>query len=161
MPQNNTNAEQTINPFMVRNLVKTDSTSTEDTVTYWDNDEVYDTFTLSNSNDWQHVAGDLETVVTDTSTGAVYEYSYFIEEVTDVEGFTAYYSPENTEGITGGVLTVTNKSDSPIGPLPETGGRGSPHTIRIIGFSFAFISMAVYFIRLAIPIYKKRRKSLN
>ena len=87
-------------------------------------------------------------------------YSYYIEE-TPIDGYTAIYSDNNAEGVTGGALTVINRAETAIGPLPETGGRSSPQTIRIVGFSIAFLSMALFLFRMYLPVYKKRRKSLN
>jgi hypothetical protein len=122
-------------------------------------DELYQTVTLSNNNQWQNIFDNVP-LTENGENGVVYSYKYFVEEI-EVPGFEAIYSDNNTAGIDGGIITVTNRSTTAIGPLPETGGRSSPQTIRIVGFSIAFLSMALFLFRMYLPVYKKRRKSLN
>ena len=148
------NSGNTIYPYMVRDLTKTESGAPS--VITEEYDENYDSVILNNNSSWQKVFDNL--TLTETISNSTYTYKYYVEE-TPIPGYTAYYSSNNDEGITGGVLEITNKSDSAIGPLPETGGRGESQTIRIIGFSAVFLSAALYFTHLAIPYIKKRRRA--
>ncbi len=88
-------------------------------------DELYETAVLNNRNEWQKIFDDLVLTEFDSATGATYSYKYFVEEIA-VPGYTVSYSDNNTgDGIAGGVIIVTNKSESAIGPLPKTGGDGT------------------------------------
>ncbi|MBR4766017.1 MAG: Cna B-type domain-containing protein [Clostridia bacterium] len=146
-----------VNPYMVRELVKTDPQSTEDVIVTQGDDEVYETFTLNRNNNWQHVVDDLPIVVNDSTTGNIYEYSYFVEELSEVPGFVASYSDNNTEGVEGGVITITNTSTSAIGILPETGGRGSP-PIVLAGAVTIMFAIAFMFIGLSPGRRRRHRK---
>ena len=78
--------------------------------------------TLSNSNNWKAYFDSLpESQVIE---GKTYHYKYYVKEISGLTGFTPHYSANNTAGITGGTITVTNKSDSNIPILPDTGGQG-------------------------------------
>ncbi len=117
--------------------------------------------TLDNSNRWQKVLDNLALIDPDADIPTkMHEYKYYIEEET-VPGYITTYSANNTEGITGGVLTVINKELEKIGPLPETGGSGSPYRMEIIGISAVFFSMAFLFMRYYIPVSKKKRRVKN
>lgn len=157
-PYTDTNGN-TIYPYMVRGLSKVEPAEIPYTETTGE-DELYITLTLNYFNDWNKTVA-LPVQETDPNDNTIMRsYSYYIEE-TPIDGYTAIYSDNNAEGVTGGALTVINRAETAIGPLPETGGRSSPQTIRIVGFSIAFLSMALFLFRMYLPVYKKRRKSLN
>jgi hypothetical protein len=149
---------QYVYPYMVREWDVTQPQNPNVTESTGE-DELYQTVTLSNNNQWQNIFDNVP-LTENGENGVVYSYKYFVEEI-EVPGFEAIYSDNNTAGIDGGIITVTNRSTTAIGPLPETGGRSSPQTIRIVGFSIAFLSMALFLFRMYLPVYKKRRKSLN
>lgn len=124
-------------------------------------DEVYDNVTIDGRTGWRMDFSDLP--LTEYSSPKVYDsnriykYTYYAEEVA-VPGYTASYT--NNDGISEGEIIITNKSDSPIGPLPETGGEGNSGTARVIGFFAILISAAVFLIRVAIPYYKKKLRRI-
>ena len=92
----------------------------------------------------------------DLDTGATYTYKYFIEEISDIPGFTVSYSDNNTDGITGGVLTVSNTSTANIPVLPQTGGGGS-HRVVLTGVCVTVMAAAVLFYGF-IPVGRKKRR---
>ncbi|MBR6939793.1 MAG: Cna B-type domain-containing protein [Clostridia bacterium] len=118
-------------------------------------DEPFKVVTLNNNNNWHEIENNLP--LTENIDGSICTYKYYIEE-TSVPGYTISYSDNNTEGVTGGAVTVTNKAIAKIGPLPETGGRASPFKMEIIGFAAVLFSMAFFFMRYAVPARKKRRR---
>ena len=125
-----------------------------DSITEYGDDQVYDTFSLSTSTGWQKVYDDL--VITEVGdNGEIYTYKYFIEEVSDVPGFAVSYSDNNTNGVEGGLLTVTNTSTSNIAVLPETGGRGSPPVV-LTGALTAMVATAIMFFGLSPGRRKKK-----
>ncbi|MGN8777797.1 SpaA isopeptide-forming pilin-related protein [Blautia sp. HCP3S3_C12] len=76
-------------------------------------------YTLSQKNNWTTTIKDLPK--TGTENGKTVYYSYYVKEI----GRTPI-SQENNEGITEGVITLTNRADdSPSYVLPETGGIGT------------------------------------
>ena len=119
-------------------------------------DEDYEEVTLSASNNWNAVFEDLPTG--ETKDGKIYTYKYYVEEITEVPGFTASYSANNTEGVEGGVLTVTNTSTSAIPPLPETGGEGTAKILTTGGVT-AMLATAFMLMSTAYTCRKKRRKT--
>ncbi|MBQ6265060.1 MAG: hypothetical protein IJK60_06385 [Clostridia bacterium] len=119
-------------------------------------DELVETVSLNNQNGWQKVFDDL--VLSETGAGGeVYNYKYFVKEVTEVPGFVASYSANNTGGIEGGLLTVTNTSTTAIGVLPETGGRGSPQIV-IAGAVTVLFALVFMFTGLSPGRRKRHRK---
>lgn len=155
-----TTANPRIFPYMIRDL----SMTSPDEITYLavqGDDQVYDTFELSYYNDWQKVFGDLPLTEQDsTNSDIVYNYKYYVEE-TEIPGFTATYSENNTEGITGGVITVTNKSDSPIGPLPVTGGSGNSSLLRITGMAVSGAALTAGLMYMLLPLLRKKRRAFK
>lgn len=146
-----------IYPYMILDLSKTEPAAVKYSVSQGE-DELYESFSLSYYNEWQKTIGDLILSKPDSvNPEIIYNYKYFIEETTDVPEFTASYSENNTEGVTGGVLTVTNKSNSAIGPLPETGGKGETN-IPLIGVSFVAIALPALIFSELVPRYRKKRK---
>ncbi len=146
-----------IYPYMILDLSKTEPAAVDYSVSQGE-DELYESFSLSYYNEWQKTIGDLILSKPDSvNPEIIYNYKYFIEETTDVPGFTASYSENNTEGVTGGVITVTNKSNSAIGPLPETGGKGETN-IPLIGVSFVAIALPALIFSELVPRYRKKRK---
>ena len=145
-----------IYPYMVQNW----SVTPPQNIIYIHSDGVdqeYESFQLNSTNRWEKAYTDLPVSEVDEN-GVVYNYLYYVEEISNIPGFITTYSTENTTGIERGVLTVTNKSDSPIGPLPGTGGRGSPHIARVIGFFAIFFSAMLFVFRtFEIPRRKRRR----
>lgn len=119
-------------------------------------DEDYETITLNNRNGWTKVFENLTLSEFDLDTGATYTYKYFIEEISDIPGFTVSYSDNNTDGITGGVLTVSNTSTANIPVLPQTGGGGS-HRVVLTGVCVTVMSAAVLFYGF-IPVGRKKRR---
>ena len=147
----------TIYPYMVRDWSVTPPQNIHYNSPTNGDDQEYTSFVLNSQNSWEKVFTDLP-VSEEKENGSVYNYLYYIQEISDIPGFTTTYSTENSTGIEGGVLTVTNKSDSPIGPLPGTGGRGSPHIARVIGFFAIFFSAMLFVFRtFEIPRRKRRR----
>ncbi|MBR3438588.1 MAG: Cna B-type domain-containing protein, partial [Clostridia bacterium] len=132
-----------------------ETTQTPPVTSYYD--EEYDTFTLNSSNGWQKVYDDL--VLSETGDDASsYSYKYYVEEISEVPGFVTSYSSNNTAGVEGGLLTVTNTSTSNITVLPETGGRGSPPVV-LTGALTAMIATAIMFFGLS-PGRRKKRKRI-
>ena len=119
-------------------------------------DEDYESITLNNRNGWTKVFENLTLSEFDLDTGATYTYKYFIEEISDIPGFTVSYSDNNTEGITGGVLTVSNTSTANIPVLPQTGGGGS-HRVVLTGVCVTVMAAAVLFYGF-IPVGRKKRR---
>ena len=119
-------------------------------------DEDYETITLNNRNGWTKVFENLTLSEFDLDTGATYTYKYFIEEISDIPGFTVSYSDNNTDGITGGVLTVSNTSTANIPVLPQTGGGGS-HRVVLTGVCVTVMAAAVLFYGF-IPVGRKKRR---
>ncbi len=119
-------------------------------------DEDYESITLNNRNGWTKVFENLTLSEFDLDTGAIYTYKYFIEEISDIPGFTVSYSDNNTEGITGGVLTVSNTSTANIPVLPQTGGGGS-HRVVLTGVCITVMAAAVLFYGF-IPVGRKKRR---
>ncbi|MBR6360214.1 MAG: hypothetical protein IKS04_00330, partial [Clostridia bacterium] len=145
--------------FELLDTPQTTGGSSEPTEEDYDETEPLDSRILSSSNGWQGFFDNL--ILTETVDHTTYTYLYYVEETSNIPGFETFYSDNNTAGVEGGVITVTNRSTTAIGPLPETGGRGNPDAIRIVGFSAVFLSLAVFLFRMYLPVYKKRRKSLN
>ena len=79
-------------------------------------DNFTDTITLSNSNDWviQKTIGGREGASSNFDYPAMdsdgHAYHYLVEE-TPIEGYDTTYSPNNTNGVQSGVLTVYNRSN--------------------------------------------------
>ena len=119
-------------------------------------DEDYESITLNNRNGWTKVFENLTLSEFDLDTGATYTYKYFIEEISEIPGFTVSYSDNNTEGITGGVLTVSNTSTANIPVLPQTGGGGS-HRVVLTGVCVTVMAAAVLFYGF-IPVGRKKRR---
>ena len=119
--------------------------------------ERVENFSLSKLNNWQKVYPTLLQSKRDSKTGITYFYTYYIVE-TPVSGYETTYSDNNTLGVTEGTLTVTNRSTIKLGPLPNTGGRGSPHRAEIIGLAAVFFSIMLLFMRFASPLIKKLRR---
>ena len=159
----NYSVSQTLNsaqldlPCELIDLSKVDATGTEGT-TVAAPDEIYDTATLSTSNNWRDYFDNLPSA--EVIDGKTYNYSYYVKEISDVDGFTASYSANNTEGITGGQLVITNVSNSNVPILPETGGKGTL-TIMTLGTAAAVIAIAGALRLSGFSPHKKRRKSTN
>ena len=136
-----------------------ETTQTPPVTSYYD--EEYDTFTLNSSNGWQKVYDDL--VLSETGDDAsTYSYKYYVEEISEVPGFVTSYSSNNTAGIEGGVLTVTNTSTSNIPVLPETGGRLSPVIITATAGSMLMLAAAAFVLLDVSPGRRRRhRKRIN
>ena len=121
--------------------------------TYYDED--YASATLNNGNSWQAPFSDLP--LTETIGDTSYTYLYYVEETSDIEGYTVSYSDNNTAGVEGGVLTVTNKSDSAIQPLPTTGGSGNNRNLNIFGAALSTVALVSLGV-MAIPQIRKRKR---
>ncbi len=144
----------TQDPYNVENLTYTPPDENSGDERKYDED--YEEVTLSASNNWNAVFEDLPTG--ETKDGKIYTYKYYVEEITEVPGFTASYSANNTEGVEGGVLTVTNTSTSAIPPLPETGGEGTAKILTTGGVT-AMLATAFMLMSTAYTCRKKRRKT--
>lgn len=159
----NYSVSQTLNsaqldlPCELIDLSKVDATATEGT-TVAAPDEIYDTATLSTSNNWRDYFDNLPS--TEVIDGKTYNYSYYVKEISDVDGFTASYSANNTEGITGGQLVITNVSNSNVPILPETGGKGTL-TVMTLGTAVAVIAIVGALRLSGFSPHRKRRKSTN
>ncbi len=151
------NSAQVPLPCELIDLSKVDATATEGT-TVAAPDEIYDTATLSTSNNWRDYFDNLPSA--EVIDGKTYNYSYYVKEISDVDGFTASYSANNTEGITGGQLVITNVSNSNVPILPETGGKGTL-TVMTLGTAVAVIAIAGALRLSGFSPHKKRRKSTN
>ena len=151
-----TSGGNTINPYMVQGLAMTAPAQTTYAVTQGA-DEDYGSFALNCFNGWEKVITDLTLSEPDPSdTDIIYSYKYYVEEEA-VNGYTVSYSDNNTEGVTGGVLTVTNKSQSVIGPLPKTGGKGETKSV-LIGVSFVAAALPALIFKEIAPRLRKKRK---
>ena len=89
---------------------------------------------------------------------STYAYTYYVEEEDVPDGYTVIYSDNNAAGVTGGIITVTNRSTSPIAPLPTTGGRGIRSSPRIIGISLSAAAVISGFMYMLLPDFRKKRK---
>ena len=122
------------------------------TRTDYDDPDYDQTATLSRGNGWQIVYPNIK--AEETINGNFYFYKYYVDEISAIPGFTVSYSDNNTEGITSGVLTITNKEIGKIGPLPETGGEGAA---GITGTGAALILTALVML-CGIQLISQRRK---
>jgi hypothetical protein len=141
-------------PCKLVDIVKTDATSTEGTTTTAP-DELVTTETLNTANHWKVYIDDLKSSEV-KDDGRTYNYLYYVKEISAVDGFTTSYSANNTDGITGGNLVITNKSTSNVPALPETGGMGEL-LITGLGVLIVITSAAIYSKRVFRE--RKRRKA--
>ena len=122
-----------------------------------DDQQVGDT-ELNLSNNWSgHFDNLPEFEVADNKT---YLYSYYVKEISVPDGFTVSYSDNNTAGILGGKIVITNTSTSNIPILPETGGKGTAPVI-VLGAALALATVAAGIWLIAYSPHKKRRKRIN
>lgn len=162
------NNTYTINPYMVQTLRMTLAEDYEDSdITQRAQGRTgldYESLTLNSFNVWEKSYRlnqyEVDPIDNYGDDYIVHCYKYYVEEEA-VPGYNTYYSANNSQGVTEGTITVTNKEIGKIGPLPETGGRTGPDTIRIAGFLFMLLPTAFFIIRMYIPVYKKRRRSEN
>jgi len=159
----NYSVNQTLNsaqldlPCELIDLTKVDPTSTEGTTTPAP-DEIVASTALSTSNNWRDYFDGLASA--EVIEGKTYSYSYYVKEISEVPGFTTSYSANNTDGITGGNLVITNVSNSNIPILPETGGKGTTPII-VLGAALALATVAAGIWLIAYSPHKKRRKRIN
>lgn len=146
-----------INPYMIRELSMTPPDVTATTATDAD-DQEYESLSLSFYNDWQQVTGLVLSEPDKTNPEITYAYTYYVEEEDVPDGYTVIYSDNNAAGVTGGIITVTNRSTSPIAPLPTTGGRGIRSSPRIIGISLSAAAVISGFMYMLLPDFRKKRK---
>ncbi len=77
-------------------------------------------FTLSTNNDWREEFVDLP--LHEVRDGKTFIYTYYVNEV-NIDNYDVTY--ENNNGITNGIITVTNQAkETPDYELPKTGGPG-------------------------------------
>ncbi|MBE6835124.1 MAG: Cna B-type domain-containing protein [Ruminococcaceae bacterium] len=157
------NVSQTLNsaqltmPCELIDLTKTDATATVGT-TATAPDELYGTTTLKTSNKWKDYFTNLPSA--EVIEGKTYTYSYYVKEISEVDGFTASYSANNTDGITGGNLVITNTSNSNVPILPDTGGNGTA-IVMTLGAVITIISIIGTLKLTASSPRRKRRKQIN
>ena len=151
------NSGQMTQPYSLEDVTKTDSTNTTGTDTAAA-DEFVERKTLSNSNGWREYFDELPDV--EAIDGQTYSYSYYVKEISAPEGFETSYSANNTNGITGGKLVITNTSTSNIPILPETGSAGSI-TVMSVGAITALSALAGALWLNECSRRKKRRKHLK
>lgn len=84
----------------------------------------YRRMVLSEVLDWKMTLSDLPVSKVEDD-GSVTTYTYCVEELA-LEGYQAEYSIDNDVGVSEGIITITNRVDSPdtVYVLPETGGSG-------------------------------------
>jgi len=144
-------------PCKLVSLVNTESTATEGTTTTAP-DELVTTETLNTANHWKAYVDDLKSSEV-RDDGRTYSYLYYVKEISEIDGFTTSYSANNTDGITGGKLVITNKSTSNVPALPETGGVGE---LLITGFGMLIvISTAAVYSKRAFRERKKRKAKIH
>ena len=148
------NSDQMTLPVELIDLVKTDPTSLEGTTTTAP-DELVATETLNTANHWKVYIDDLKSSEV-KDDGKTYNYLYYVKEISAVDGFTTSYSANNTTGITGGNLVITNKSTSNIPPLPETGGVGELF-ITGLGMLLVVSAFTVY----TKQVFRKRKRKTD
>ena len=151
------NTGQMDKPCSLEDVTVTDPTDPSTYDTPADDQQVGDT-ELNFSNNWSgHFDNLPEFEVADDKT---YLYSYYVKEISEVAGFTASYSANNTDGITGGNLVITNTSTSNIPILPETGGINSGITL-MLGVLLAMIAILGAVMLIDFSPQKKRRKAVT
>ncbi len=146
------NSAQLDLPCSLEELTKTDATE-EGGTTVEAPDEFVEATTLSTSNNWRDYFDNL--VSAETIDNKLYSYSYYVKEISAPEGFETSYSSNNTDGITGGKLVITNTSTSNIPILPETGGIGTEALI-IIGMALMAAVLIIALARQRKTLYLKR-----
>ena len=115
---------------------------------------LFKTVNLSQILNWEITVTDLPLTGTD-SQGNPLTYSYAVEEK-PVPGFTASYSENNTRGVSGDTVLITNKETGNGYALPETGGTGTP-IYAYSGLLILLSAMLYGFFR----ICKQRREEQN
>ena len=157
------NVSETLNsaqldlPCELIDLTKVDATGTEGT-TVSAPDELVSSTALSKANNWTDYFDGL--VSAEVIDGKTYTYSYYVKEISEVTGFTTSYSPNNTDGITGGQLVITNTSNSNVPILPETGGIGTAPVITL-GILLDVIAIIGVLWYSGFSPHKKRRKYVD
>lgn len=153
----NTSTYSEGDPAMLVEVSKTDSTATDDKITTAP-DELYGTTALSTANNWRDYFDNL--VSSEVIEGQTYKYSYYVKEISEVDGFTVSYSANNTAGIKGGNIVITNTSTSNVPMLPSTGGNGTA-PVMIIGAMLALATLAGGIRLITYSPHKKRRKRIK
>ena len=157
------NVSETLNsaqldlPCELIDLTKVDATGTEGT-TASAPDELVSSTALSKANNWTDYFDGL--VSAEVIDGKTYTYRYYVKEISEVSGFTTSYSPNNTNGITGGQLVITNTSNSNVPILPETGGIGTAPVITL-GILLDVIAIIGVLWYSGFSPHKKRRKYVD
>ena len=103
------------------------------------------TVILSSVLGWKTTLQDLP-LNTTQEDGTTITYTYGVKEE-PLEGYSASYSIDNNAGVTEGVITITNRVDSPdtVYTLPETGGDGSvPFVMTGLILTFLAVMQLVY-----------------
>lgn len=152
------NSAQMTKPYSLEDVTKTDSTDTTGTDTAAA-DEFVERATLSKSNSWRAYFDELPDVK--AIDGLTYSYSYYVKEISAPEGFETTYSENNTDGITGGKIVITNTSTSNIPILPETGGVGNS-TVIATGAAITLSALAgAVWLSLSSKSNKRRKRRNN
>lgn len=97
------------------NFTPTGSTIAVETGEPVGDEEWYQEITLNADNSWKDTINDLPAADADGNT-----YIYYIEEETVPERYSVSFSDNNEGGVTSGVLTAYNKSDTELGSLHIT-----------------------------------------
>ena len=148
------NSGQMTTPCVLIDAVASESTDTTGTDAPAADEQV-DTTTLNFANNWRDHFDNLPDV--ETIEGQPFYYRYYVKEIAAPDGFETTYSANNTAGITGGKLVITNTSTANVPILPATGGGGTAIPMAL-GAIMAILSIFGAAWQIAFSPNRKRQK---
>ena len=95
------------------------------------------TYSLTDANGWKMTFDKLDKSYVDEETGEMYEWLYFVEEISHNGFYNVTYTSNNVKGVNQGVITIINTRNDRKGyALPRTGGVGTlPYALVGLGIT--------------------------